>query len=570
MEASHPKEFIYSQINLMPLIEAGRNRDWKKLKELLDNGYSLLWIDDQMKDSAIRILAKEVTDKEIISKLLAYSRDENGVDSEAHKYIVAEATIGGIKNRKSCKLEEIAAASKYAKYYRECVPLADMEEGDIGGLNADSESYEVNASTIFYLCRGGRDDLALKHLSWLYEKLLAVDDHESPRIQLYNGVSAIMRAAAQHGNIDMSLMTEKVKVVLKNQHNDQVLKIAIAEAGGNGHEKWAFHHLDQLIQNNATDLDEIIAESIVSAARQGHADMVFKLCERAKQAKVDESERYIDIMSCAAGSALANEYFTLAKVIMQMVPSFKAKPADLQEINAWPEIKIKRMFRMMRDYRVITSIALHSGLDKSVNSPHWISALKKEFGLEEMSNQGFEMLVHDTDMIQYFLLQYKMPDQSNKDEPSGQKQYFSNDLFGSLAQKYISEKLVQKDIECFMARMKKEMEPKKMRKHGDISFFRLRHLLNKPNEHMLSAEDMHHCIEVRKEISDILVEYLNTTHYFGNDYKEVVVELREALNDAVSPAMIRKLLEKHLTTPLPGLLKKCMPVFAKHNVDVMH
>jgi hypothetical protein len=566
MIATHPKEFIYSHINLLPLIDAARSRDWNKVKELLDNGYSLLWIDENLKDSAMRILAKELSDKDMIIKMLTYSRDVNGADSEAHKYIVTEATIGGIKNRACCKLEEIAAASKYAKFYRECVPLADMEDGDIGGLNLDKEDYAVSANSIFYLCRGGRDDLALQQLGWLYEKLLAIDDHESPRIQLYCAVTALLRAAAQHDNLDMELMTEKVKVVLKNQHNEPVLNIAIAEAGANGHENWAFKHLDHIVKNNHPDLDEVIGECIVSAARQGHADMVFKLCERAKKAKIDKTERYINLLSCAVGSALVNEYFALAKVIMHMVPKFAAKPADLKELNAWPETKIKRMIKMIRDTRVITNIALHSGLDKRINSSHWISALKKEFGLDDMSNAGFETLVHDTKIIQFFLLQYKPVEVS----ASQDKQYFSNDLFGTLAKEYISDKLSSNDIACFITQMNKEMDPLKSRKHGDISFFRLRHLLDIPDEHNLSPEDMHHCIQVRKEISEIIDEYLNTKHYFGNDHKDVVVKLRDALYDAVSPAMIRKLLEKHLTTPLPSLLKKCMPVFAKHQVDVMH
>src|SRR5690606_19308077 len=120
----------------------------------------------------------------MLIKMLDYSSKVNGADSEAHKYITTEATIGTHTNKRVCKLEEIAAASRYAKFYRECVPLADMEDGDIGGLYADKPDYAVSTDSIFYLCRGGREDLAIKHLEWLYDNLLAVDDHESPRIQL--------------------------------------------------------------------------------------------------------------------------------------------------------------------------------------------------------------------------------------------------------------------------------------------------------------------------------------------------------------------------------------------------
>jgi len=566
MISRHPKEFIYSQIDVMPIIDAAKNHDWNKARELLDSGYSLLWVDDHLKDSAMRILAKEVSDKSMISKLLAYSRDANGIDSDAHRFVTIEAIIGGVKNKERCRLDELSLYTNLVKYYLECTPLADMEDGDIGGLNADKEGYPVSADSIYYLCRGGRDELALKHLKWLYERLLAVDDHEQPRIQLYNGVTAIMRAAAQHGNIDMDELTGKVKAALKNQHNERVLSIAIAEGAPNGHEEWAFNHLDKLINRHEPDLDDVIGEAIISAARQGHADIIFKLCERASKIGADKTKRFAQLLSYSTGAALAQEHFALVKVLMHMVPEFNAKSADLKEINAWPEIKVKRMFHMIRDFKLFTNIALRAGVAKNVNAPNWIAALKKEYGLDEMSNEGFEVLVHDPDIIQLFLLQYKSTKDISPGSAPPDKQYFSGDLFGEIANQYITDRLTHNDIVCFIAQMKKELDPLKMRKHGDISFFRLRHLLDPVNEKTMSPEEMQHCIEVRKEISVILNDYINTKRYFGKDYKTTVTELREALYDAATPAIIRKQLEKHLAEPLPSLQKSCLQVLAKHQI----
>ena len=64
----------------------------------------------------------------------------------------------------------------------------------------------------------------------------------------------------------------------------------------------------------------------------------------------------------------------------------------------------------------------------------------------------------------------------------------------------------------------------------------------------------------------ILNDYINTKRYFGKDYKTTVTELREALYDAATPAIIRKQLEKHLAEPLPSLQKSCLQVLAKHQI----
>jgi hypothetical protein len=533
MKARHPSEFIYAPINLMPLIEAAKAKDWVLVNSLLESGYSLLWTDSTLKETAIRILAREAVGDEIVLGLLDISIREHGINSKAHIFAVTEAIIGRRSNIDGCDVNELSKRIDRSNYM-ECENTAEMEASSYIDMPHTLKHIKITPEVLFHLCRGGHDTSAIKLLETFK------GPEVSKRVR-YQAIAAIMRGVARNRKVDIDSVIVQVRQALemKGAISDDPLYIAVAEAIVNEHDDWAFKKIAQPRILSQPNLDVILGEAVISAARYGRADIIFQLCQIMKQ--TEETEKFKQLLSCAAGAALVNEHFSLAKIILQMVPEFNAKPEDLAELNAWPQCKVKRMLSLIRDCKMFTDIALHSGIAANVNSPEWLAALKEEYGLNAMSNDGFNKLMHNTDMIKA-LLQHRGQDAVTNNIP-----------------------LTPEDIKIFQIAAQEAKEKAKKTGHINISFFRLNQLVMMPNTPRENLEAMKNSVKIRAEIDEILSRYQSKSHLFSNG---PVLALVDELHGAVNTNVIHQLLlEKLSAFGHKSLLKECLDVLNRHGVN---
>jgi hypothetical protein len=450
---------------------------------------------------------------------------------------MTEAFIGRKSNVFSSDTIEMSFRIDRTNYIQ-CINTAAMETDAHIDVPHILKHVKITPEVLYHLCRAGRDTVAIQLLATYKDQKYSDYDREL-------AIAAIMRGAAHNPKVDLDDLRVYIRRAL-DISGDLPLYIAVAEAIVSQHGDWAFLKIAEPRILSQMNLDVILGEAVVSAARYGRADIIFQLCQIAKQTEETmqpaETEKFKHLLSCAVGAALVNEHFSLAKLIMQMVPEFNAKPEDLAELNAWPQCKVKRMLSLIRDCKMFTDIALHSGIAANVNSPEWIAALKEEYGLSAMSNDGFNTLMHNTDMINTLL---KLRGQGVP----------PNNIH-----------LSPEDINIFLMAAQEAKEKSKKTSHVNISFFRLNQLVELPNAPKESLETMKNGVKIRAEIDEILARYQSRSHLFSNG---PVLALIDELHNVVSTNVMHQLLiEKLSAIGYKSLLKECLDVFNRHGVNV--
>ncbi len=526
MQARHPspKEFAYLPIELAPLIDAASRGNWEELKALLDNGYSLRWFDPTTNQPAIHLIAQRAQ-PDLLKKIIEYSRIMNGPDSEAHQFIVLETSRDPV--HESALLHNIIHQSQHT-------------------TNPEDDSYPISPASIYYAELNDKSELARTHL-----RRACVD----PQLDFEACLAAIFQATARaHGEPGLMSLLEVISADCLDMKDEIITRTAIAEAFACKHESWAWHHLNALIKTNAPNLDGYLGAAIVSIARRGNSTLIFDLCERAKELNIDKSAVFIQSLAHASAGALVNEHFLLAKIIMQMVPHFEAKPSDLIELQKWPANKVESMFRAIRNYKIFTDIALHSGLASHINSMAWSHALKKEYGLANMSDAGFNYLIHHPDVI-CILFTYR-PDLSK----TPAKASVDRGVIQALLQRIGHDFPVQEMHHFLNALCQSREAAKKSTSHHH--FFRIRYLLDEHTDKRATPSEEQACLKIKAELSALLSKYRESR---TPETKDIATRLHTELLDMVTLQMIKKTLDKNIAlAPGNPLFKKCKEIFNKH------
>lgn len=451
----------------------------------------------------MRLIAKKAP-KEMVSKLLQYSSEYHGVDSAAHQFIVLEASENPVSD---------------------LVFLHDKANNTNSSVNPGHPSYPATPVSLYYLYLSGNEYRA-------YDILRDARIY-SPEI-LPEYVAAIWRAAARLPSLrELAFMDlgDRVPVLLHDSHDALAMRVAIAETAAYGDEDLANYRLNELIKAGANNLDEVLGEAIISAARRGKSALIFKLCERARELQVDKTKRFTDLLSCAAGAALVNDHFSLAKIIMLMVPHFQAKPLDLQELQKWPVVKIERMFRAIGNYKIFTDIAMHSGLAPESKSMNWARALKKEYGLENMSDEGFSYLVNHPEPL-YVVFKYRPDLSPTLGKPSTKIDRGAAELM----MKGFEGRLSPADMQVLMKVVSEERD--NVQAAGSNNhFFRAAYFTREPTDVRISPAEERVCLVIKENLSQLLLKRLNAPLARN---KEAAARLHTALMEVDSLQMIRK------------------------------
>jgi len=496
-----------------------------------------LWFDSKQKKSAMRLIA-DIASKEMVGKLIEYSIKENGLDSAAHAFILFESSSDPLK-----AIAELHGQLENTSY------------------SPDPESsYFLNCpASVYYLYTTDQTEDAKKYVNYACSY---PDQSETPGF-----IAAIVQAASCLGevflinvfsSIEFHYEVESPDEVSRTQRTDLAKRVALAEAAACGQLPWALNYLQSFIDRGVDNLDEILGEAIISAARRGDSFLIYNiLFEKAKQLKVDKTQRFMGLIACASAAALVNEHFVLAKTLMLMVPHLEAKPADLKELQKWPASKVARMFNAIRNYKIFTDIAMHSGLTSQVNSMAWSNALKKEYCLEKMSNEGFNYLVHDVEAMR-LLFSYR-PDPCLSPGKS-----IDRTLLVQIMQ-ITKDKLPPADVVHFMSAL---ADARRQTAAGNQShLFRVRYFLDERSDSRASPDEERVCLEIREELSALFQKYSGSIF---SGVRELATRLHATLLDAVSLQMVKKILDKETqNAPNSSLLKECKKIFNIHQEKLM-
>lgn len=532
----HPrdaKEFLYHRIDLTPLVDAAKKNDWGKLKSLLDNGYSLLWSDHKSKKSAMRLI-KENGNYHLVEKVIEYSSALHGKDSAAHCCVMLEEANDPLK----C-----------------AVKLYNAAHNALMSDNPASDDFLVDPTSVYYL-----------YMQDPYAAMKLIRDDNRYFKDNYALLAALLRAAAKRLD-DTKLVELFDTFVMAESDNPEreadIKKLGLSIAAENGMLEWVLFQIKEMQKHGAPDLEEYFGSAIVGAARGGRSKLLFSLYKLAGEYQLDHSDAFIKHFSYAAGAALVNENYMLAKAIMQLVPHFNAYPADLEELKSWQSCKIERMFKMIRNYKIFTDISLHSGLAKGIDAMSWSHALKVEYGLEDMSDEGFNELIHHPEAL---TLLFKYEPAKNIDKAS-----FNNPVNANVIQLLLQHAgltLSVEDMNAFLKVMN-QAKAEVNRKPSSIPFFRLRHLIDeKPNARMTPQEQAIF-LETKNEIMKKLNEKIRERMVLSNT-KALAKQLRENLLDVTSMQMLKKALDKATKeNKNNALLKECKGIINKHQTALM-
>lgn len=544
-DAANPKEFAYARMQLMPLVEAALQGDWSNVKELLDRGYSLLWVDPENKKSAIKMIRDacaemNIDGRSIVSKLCEYARAEYGQESDSYLFVLLETSDKSV--------------ASYVKLY-------NSTNGKRCSNDPWDESFPLTADGIFYLYV---NDNYLRAHDLLKRAYNAKCAGKISNDQFEACVSGLMRAAAlSYTNIDLIGEVGFCAKVFKNEPRYIFVKSAISAAASLYHCSWAECYIRQAVEDNDPMLDVYIGEAIIGAARGGRGDYVAELLELAKELNVSKSERFLDLLACASGAALVNDHIMLAKTLMLMVPHFKAKPIDIDELKKWPQHKVERMFATIRDYKMFTDIALHSCLVAGINTKAWTNALKKEYGLSGISDQGFKFLINQPKLIT-FLLKYKL----------GENEIENLTIDNETIKKHLNDNspihLSKEDIKVFMQALLQAREDGR-KPNNHVPLYRLNFFAGTKEYTHYTQDEERVCLEIKKKITKLLGPPTKS-----RKNKTKVEHLHDALIEACTLQDLKHLLEsqngayekKKLAMPFmkqgqpeKTLLGKCVEIY---------
>jgi hypothetical protein len=574
-----PKEFVYKPIDLTPLLEAARDQRFDRVAELLAQGYSLLWKDHKHHKSAIRIMAEEgltdVVEMIIVrfgSNLPAIVND-CGIRQTFREFLLTEAIDGAIIGNRQLVLQKLKSNCSEGNnndFFSNREAFARIERYGL----AEGTLQEIGPNNEYFLrlTRGG-------HLDYV-TKLLAVvaTDERYGDYHISEFVKVILKAVTVNPSIDLMEFTHQVKRIVRTNikngatYESLVLQAAIDAAAGSGNEMLTFQLCAEYKQHQNVLMDDCIGKAIICAARAGHAKLLLHLCDYAEREQA-KTERFMRHLSESAGAALVNDHVALSKFIMQLTPTFDAPLRDWIIICDWPHEKLSCLFGLIKDYKSFTDIAFNSGLADNRQKTAWIFNLKKEYGLNAMSDEGFNTLVHHPEVIK-FLLQYKRP--TGRVAGGGD---VPRDLLVVITQWTKNENLPAEDIYKFLAAMDNAREQVKITRKKNPNnqpqgnhFFRVKYLVDPPSEHRASAAELECCIDIRKNMNQLINEYLDGGIF--NDHKLEVMALQEHLNDAVSVKMIYKVLLKSVEEsqqewikPMhKKLLKRCLEVLERPDI----
>ncbi len=549
MKAStNPSKLTQHHVDLAPLktaiIKAHKSHDWSPVEKMLEGDYSLLWLDTELGVSVTRLLASDAKTSHVIPQLLDFSRQQNGVNSDAHRFVLLEAAIGRIQNSNALALHDIAVHSgDMRKFYQEIEALADMGRQHIGHLvfaNGEQPGIKPSAETVDHLLRGGHTALATDHLS-------AIVEHSPNQDELNSAIRAYIRGRLNRDNIDSmgsEIMTLLAREFPSKNRQINVLALTVAEALEIGCDEWALSRLEDWAdrESEVDNYDaDIFGEAIISAARSGRIDLVLKIIELAKKKKLEKNPRFQTLLACAAGAALTKEHYSTSKVVMLLSSRFSATERDMIELCTWPVKKIERLSRVLHDYKLFTEIVSH--VINPEDKLRWVSALKQEYGLQEMSDAGFLSLL---------------------EHPEGlQKLFYDKAHKEVMADSFNDNHLSKQDLQVFTAVMNHARVEAQKPNHGKISFFRLCHLANHAQRATVSPEVLKRSLEVKNEI-DVILNKFGAELLHTRESKQIVKACQAALSRANTPEKIAKVLRKYLGKLKNGkLLADCMAIVDK-------
>lgn len=530
------------------IIEADKSQDWSKVQKMLEIGYSLLQADIIKDSSLVRSLASNPSTCHVIPSLLAFSKKENGVGSEAHKFIVVEATIGCLEMGDR-NLLTIDTIGKYTKdllvYYSETLKLAEMRRREIGHLVFEEGNefgiapIKPTPETVYHLCRGNHHEQATKHLK-------EIADNQSHEI-VAEAIRSYLKAVSDNyrGHFEWTDAIQYLRNEILSQRNlflINVYHLVVAEAivTDRNNVGVGFDMLESSITDDIDDSTaELFGEIITHAARAGRTDVVLKACELARKKKLDKNERYQQLLARAAGAALVKEHFSLAKIVMLMSPKFDATERDMVELYYWPTSKIQRLSRALNDYKLFTDIVRAE--EKCTDKLRWISALKNEYGLQKMSDEGFLNLL---------------------EHPEGLQKLFHDPKHKyNIADNFNDDHLSEADLKVFRDVMAVAKSEAQQPSHGKISFFRLAHLAHAAEKRTHSVETLKQSIDMKSELVAMLTKF-TSGHLQLDKTKEAASKCLAALSKANTPEAVSKVIQKHLSNN-PILRVKCKQIIDK-------
>jgi len=136
------------------------------------------------------------------------------------------------------------------------------------------------------------------------------------------------------------------------------------------------------------------------AAKYGQMTLVSKLCDLLKSADI-APDNYFQILMEATGNAMKENHFALMRKLMDKVP-VNVAGAGLPVLG-WHREQILHLYRQVRDPLICYQIAMsqHAAVIgvNGKSQDFWLSILKEEYHLNEMSDEGFGIVVNHPEMV---------------------------------------------------------------------------------------------------------------------------------------------------------------------------
>lgn len=555
------EEPINTPVDITPLLIATKKHDWETFDTLIRNGCSLLWVDNETSKTVIRLLAEEGNGIAVIHilkhELNNAKADENTIMQE---FLLAEAIHGAVLGEQTDILNQINSEilnQEHKHFLTKNIWLAEVETGKYGFDELkDISPYNV-AEALFHLVRGKSHGVSIQLLKHHVENLMRQGEPNEEAEQLIiSMIWSIAEGAGLNPAIDFNNFIRECELALISKNDVNALihfedinrkyiwelnRAEIAISAANGNIDHALKQLSTYKFNKGNNLDLAVSQAIISAAKRGRWSVIQKLYAYAKHESLD-TPLFMSRLAEAAGSALVHEHFSLTKLIVQIAPTFSCTNQDNARFSQWSDKQIARSFRLIDDPHIFYEIAC------ALPDPRWLTLLKSEYGLTEMSNEGFHNLVKHPEFVQ-FLFQYKMP--ANTLPP---------DIIKLLVKSVPDCNLSNRDMDIFMSIVTTAKEDAQKSERKNTSLFRLHCLLISPSSH-------HCCNTIKEQIIALLDEYLSGIHL----HKSEVRQLRHEVNSAKNIKGIYDCVQQHVLHANSEysngghvrLLEQCMRIFDK-------
>lgn len=409
--------------------QADAEQAMKKLSILLISGCSILWRDENTRETVIKTLAHRgewdaiAILLQIESKRLALPGNYQNYHNKRFRQILAEVIQGVTEIDPEAGQQHIMRiCDKYIRLDANHPEHDDRESFININLNIPHcDQYEkqylnnIHDNPKFNITKPLRNLIAGKHIAIAMRILNAalakhhggVFDDSSFRY----AETMLLAAAPIMDSAEFNDFAQKLKAYCQSDSLKEQFKNAFNIAAAAGKHAMFVRQLTR-IEDSGIALQRI-ENALCEAAKNGHAELTLDLCDELKNNSAFASSDVFKFISRAAAYAMASEHYALARALLHRTPVFSTLMSDVQiEFREWNAAQIKQLFLHIKNPRFCVEIAARLDKDRIdykiggllVEQNLWKKQLvvfKKMYGLDALSDEGFLEIISHPETIQW-------------------------------------------------------------------------------------------------------------------------------------------------------------------------